>query len=83
MQKEHTQELIDQEKIDYERQQQELKELYASGKDKNLNSEAAYNDAMEQAHRHAPETYAFSCRIKCRTTEASREADCWTSKSNV
>ena len=48
MQKEHTQELIDQEKIDYERQQQELKELYASGKDKNLNSEAAYNDAMEQ-----------------------------------
>ena len=48
MQKEHTQELIDQEKIDYERQQQELKELYASGKDENLNSEAAYNDAMEQ-----------------------------------
>lgn len=47
-QKEHTQELIDQEKIDYERQQQELKELYASGKDENLNSEAAYNDAMEQ-----------------------------------
>lgn len=35
-------------KIDYERQQQELKELYASGKDENLNSEAAYNDAMEQ-----------------------------------
>ena len=48
IQKEHTQELIDQEKIDYERQQQELKELYASGKDENLNSEAAYNDAMEQ-----------------------------------
>lgn len=48
MQKEHTQELIDQEKTDYERQQQELKELYASGKDENLNSEAAYNDAMEQ-----------------------------------
>ncbi len=48
MQKEHTQELIDQEKVDYERQQQELKELYASGKDQNLNSEAAYNDAMEQ-----------------------------------
>lgn len=48
MQKEHTQELIDQEKVDYERQQQELKELYAFGKDQNLNSEAAYNDAMEQ-----------------------------------
>ena len=45
---EQIQELIDQEKIDYERQQQELKELYASGKDENLNSEAAYNDAMEQ-----------------------------------
>ncbi|ERI81414.1 phage tail tape measure protein, TP901 family [Bacteroides pyogenes F0041] len=39
---------IDEEKAAYERQQQELKELYASGKDENLDSEAAYNDAMEQ-----------------------------------
>ncbi len=39
---------IDEEKAAYERRQQELKELYASGKDENLDSEAAYNDAMEQ-----------------------------------
>lgn len=30
------------------KEQQDLKMLYASGKDDNLNSEAAYNDAMEQ-----------------------------------
>lgn len=47
-QKDHAQKLLDEEKADYERQQQELQELYASGKDENLNSEAAYNEAMEQ-----------------------------------
>lgn len=47
-QKDHAQKLIDEEKTDYERQQQELKELYASGRDENLNSEAAYNEALEQ-----------------------------------
>lgn len=47
-QKDHAQKLIDEEKADYERQQQELKELYASGRDENLNSEAAYNEALEQ-----------------------------------
>ena len=44
----HTEELINQEKEDYERQQNELKELYASGQDENLNTEAAYNEALEQ-----------------------------------
>lgn len=39
---------IDEEKASYERQQQELKELYASGRDKSLDSEEAYNEAMEQ-----------------------------------
>lgn len=51
-QKEHNQELINelinQETTQYEKQQQDLKELYASGKDENLSSETAYNDAMEQ-----------------------------------
>lgn len=47
-QKESIQESIDEEKKAYENQQQNLKELYASGKDENLNSEAAYNEAMEQ-----------------------------------
>jgi TP901 family phage tail tape measure protein len=48
MQKEHIQEQLNEEKAQYEQQQQDLKMLYASGKDDNLNSEAAYNDAMEQ-----------------------------------
>lgn len=47
-QKDRTQELINKEKEEYEKQQQDLKALYASGKDENLNSEAAYNEAMEQ-----------------------------------
>lgn len=48
MQKDHTQQLLDEETTQYEKQQQDLKELYASGKDENLSSETAYNDAMEQ-----------------------------------
>lgn len=48
MQKDHAQELLCEETTQYEQQQQDLKALYASGKDENLNSEAAYNDAMEQ-----------------------------------
>lgn len=48
MQKDNTQKLLDEETTQYEKQQQDLKELYASGKDENLNSETAYNDAMEQ-----------------------------------
>lgn len=44
----HIQEELEKEKAAYEQQQQDLKTLYASGKDENLNSEAAYNDAMEQ-----------------------------------
>lgn len=47
-QKQHAQKMLDEEKADYERQQLDLKTLYASGNDQNLNSEAAYNDAMEQ-----------------------------------
>ena len=47
-QREHTEAIITIEKEDYERQQNQLKELYASGQDENLNTEAAYNDAMEQ-----------------------------------
>lgn len=46
--KEQIQQQIDEEKALYEQQQNDLKELYASGKDENLNSEEAYNDAMEQ-----------------------------------
>lgn len=42
------QQQIDDEKITYERQQDDLKLLYASGKDENLNSEAAYNEAIQQ-----------------------------------
>lgn len=48
MQKDHVQELLSEETAQYEQQQQDLKALYASGKDENLSSEAAYNDAMEQ-----------------------------------
>lgn len=48
MQKDHAQELLCEETTQYEQQQQDLKALYTSGKDENLNSEAAYNDAMEQ-----------------------------------
>lgn len=48
MQKDHAQELLCEETTQYEQQQQDLKALYASGKDENLNSEATYNDAMEQ-----------------------------------
>ena len=48
MQKDHAQELLSEETAQYEQQQQDLKALYASGKDENLSSEAAYNDAMEQ-----------------------------------
>nr|DAJ14621.1 MAG TPA: tail tape measure protein [Siphoviridae sp. ctEfY6] len=48
MQKDHTQQLLDEETTQYEKQQQDLKELYAYGKDENLSSETAYNDAMEQ-----------------------------------
>lgn len=47
-QKEQIQKQIDAEKEEYERQQEDLKTLYASGKDENLNSEAAYNEALEQ-----------------------------------
>ena len=36
------------EKILFENQQAELKTLYASGQDENLNTEKAYNEAMEQ-----------------------------------
>lgn len=39
---------LEQEKRLYEDQQQQLKQQYASGKDENLNTEAAYNEAMEQ-----------------------------------
>lgn len=42
------QQQIDNEKTTYERQQDDLKLLYASGKDENLNSEAAYNEAIQQ-----------------------------------
>ena len=48
MQKDHAQELLSEETAQYEQQQQDLKALYASGKDENLSSEATYNDAMEQ-----------------------------------
>lgn len=47
-QKEQIQKQIDAEKEEYERQQEDLKTLYASGKDENLNTEAAYNEALEQ-----------------------------------
>lgn len=46
--KEQIQLQIDDEKQLYQSQQDELKQLYASGKDENLNTEAAYNEAMEQ-----------------------------------
>lgn len=46
--KEQIQLQIDNEKQLYQDQQDELKQLYASGKDENLNTEAAYNEAMEQ-----------------------------------
>lgn len=39
---------IDDEKILYENQQNDLKQVYSSGNDVNLRTEAAYNDAMEQ-----------------------------------
>lgn len=47
-QKEYIQKQINAEKEEYEKQQEDLKILYASGKDENLNSEAAYNEALEQ-----------------------------------
>ena len=46
--KEQIQQQIDEEKLLYENQQTDLKALYASGKDENLNSEEAYNEAMQQ-----------------------------------
>ena len=39
---------LDAEKALYEQQQLDLMELYASGRDENLQSETAYNEAMEQ-----------------------------------
>lgn len=46
--KEQIQQQIDEEKLLYDNQQNNLKRLYSSGKDENLNSEAAYNEAMQQ-----------------------------------
>lgn len=46
--KEQIQQQINEEKLLYENQQTDLKLLYSSGKDENLNSEAAYNEAMQQ-----------------------------------
>lgn len=52
---------IDEEKAAYERQQQELKELYVSGRDKSLDSEETYNKAMEQlAIRHLERMLSIS-----------------------
>lgn len=42
------QQQIENEKLLYERQQEELKSAYVSGKDDNLKTEESYNDAMEQ-----------------------------------
>lgn len=39
---------IDEEKVLYEKQQNDLKQLYASGNDENLRTEEAYNEAMQQ-----------------------------------